>query len=72
MQKLGANSEDGSADEEGEIEVSSAGSVEDPVEAGREDKEGYTVQDLVVHYGIYLEAAEASVARYEEDEYEGT
>lgn len=71
LQELRTDPEDGCADEEGEVEGSSAGGVKDPVEAGREDEEGYAVQDFVVYYWVYLEAAEASVARYEEDKYEG-
>lgn len=43
LQELGTDTENGCADEKGEIEGSSAGGVEDPVEAGREDEEGYAV-----------------------------
>ena len=54
MQDLRANAEETGADEESEVEISPARSVEDPVEAGGEAEEGYAMQDFVIDHGVDL------------------
>lgn len=71
LQELAADSQEGGADGQGEIECAAARGVEDPVEAEREEEEGEEVQGLVVDVQGQLEGGETEVGRCEEEEEEG-
>ncbi len=71
LEEFGADSKDTGADEEGKVEGPSPRGIEDPVEAGGEEKKGEAMEDLVVDYGVDLEGGEPSVGRDSEKEEKG-
>ena len=70
LKNLGADTKDAGANEERDVEVSSAGCIEDPVEAGGEDEKGQTMEDFVVDIGVELQGGQTRVACCGEEEEE--
>lgn len=72
LEELGANAEDGGADDQGKVRGAPAIRVDDPVEDHGQQEKGEEVQDLVVNVGVELQRREADVAGEEAEQEEDT